>query len=848
MKWREGRGYNAQGDRFVRRDRPTSKVSVARLIGNHPQRLAAACGRVASHGRDSLFPPQCDRSIPGIVRYSGDNARAVGRIDFNGAAAYKIAEPGALYADPLPEKRPRPGGRSCFPEGGVIAYLVLCLASLAAGNGLLKIFRLSLPHASGLFLAPVAACAFWSVALGWGVLSGVGVRTLAFVLYPASLALAAYGARDLLRESRRSDQILVVCALAAPALTMAPYFLKGLTSFAGSAFPDRWYYLAFGKFLWGWPESLAAAGRSPLFDYAANQGLYRFISGALMALFSPLVGSPGDPLAASGPFLAWGLFSFGCACLFFARASGLFTDVSRLAACLFLSLVSGWTLNAVATNNYDNILVLAFFSALAGLFAAASFKDRRQALFIGFLAAAPAYFYPESLAPLAAVCACLFAWRFIEDRDAGTRAKLIFAVCIPATMILLSLPQISLIQTRLTAQLGLGLAQNAIRPGEGYFPGLLSVKDFPAVYFGLSLPMERLSGLPAMETNVLALVLFGLFATGLFALARRRMWGTLGALGVFLAGQCLMILVYRYDYGAYKFLLMGWWLTAACLVAGTDALAALVRRASFAPRALRAAAAIPLALFLIMIVGQSLRFGQGVFPANVEDYAVIAKAREAANGEPMGVFFKKTGDIPWAAYYLGGTPAALFGRPHEYFSAKTLSRTLSPEARRAAKDVFLVLTDSADFQDLRPNARLVWSGGRFRLYRTGAPLAFLTDFSSPGGADMVENRVVFYLGRAPAAFSVFSSGPTQARFRALAFRGPALAGQDVRLRLAGKNGFEQTLDLNHDGEILFVLPLTAGDNPFSLQALGDPSMNVAPNGAGGPALLGLTGMGVLAGP
>jgi len=732
----------------------------------------------------------------------------------------------------------------------MIAYLVLCLVSLAAGRGLLRLFRINPVENSGPFLSPAAACAFWSVILGWGVLSGVGVRTLSFVLYPASMVLAFYGASDLFRELRRANPALLACALAAPALVMGPYFLHGLSSFTGSAFPDRWYYLAFGKFLWTWPESLAAAGHSPLFDYAANLGLYRFISGALMALFSPLAGAPGDPLSASGPFLAWGLFSFGCASLYFVRVSGLFAGASRGAACLFLSVVSGWTLNAVAANNYDNILVLAFFPALAGLFAAASFRERRQALFAGFLAAGPTFFYPESLAPLAAVCACMLAWRCIDDRATRPRAKLVFVLLVPAAMFILALPQISVIQGRLTAQLGLGLAQNAIRPGEGYFPGLLSLDGFPAAYFGLRLPLEHLTGLQAKTAGVLALVLFALFGAGLLALARRRMWGLLGALAVFLAGQALMVLAYRYDYGAYKFLLMGWWVPAACLISGVDFLWGLIPRqaASFMARALKAAAAIPLVLLLLVIVGQSLRFGRGVSPANVKDYALIKEARDVAHGEPIGVFFRETGNIPWAAYFLGDSPAALFGQPHEYFSPKTLSRTLDPAARRAAKDISLILTDFKHFQDIRPEARPIWSGGRFRLYRTGSPLAFLTDLSSPGGADLIENRVVFYLGQAPATFSIFSTGQAPARFRALAFRGPALAGRRVRLLLTSEGGFKKILDLARDGEIFLDLPLREGANAFSLQALGDASMTIAPNGATGPALLGLTDVEILAAP
>lgn len=731
----------------------------------------------------------------------------------------------------------------------MIAYLVLCLLSLAAGRGLIRLFCISPPENSGPFLAPAAACAFWSVILGWGVISGVGVRTLAFAIYPATLALAVYGARDLVRELRRANPLLAVCALAAPALAMAPYFLHGLSSFAGGFFPDRWFYMAYGKFLWDWPGSLQAAWHSPLFDYAANQGLYRFISGALMALFSPLAGTPGDPLAASGPVLAWELFSLGCASLYFVRASGLFTDAPRGAACALLTVVSGFTINAAGVNNYDNILVLAFFPALSGVFASAVFTDRRQALFAGFLAAAPAFFYPESLALLAAACACPLLWRLIEDRDARPRAKLVFVPLVPAVALLAAAPQISVIHARLAGQLSQGLTQGVLRPGEGYFQGLVSLDGFTAAYFGLGLPFERLSGFAAKAGGALGCAMLVLYAAGIFVLARRRMWGLLGALGVFLGGQALMIVALGYDYGAYKLLLPGWWAAVAAMVAGADALAGLTPRPALSsiPRAFRLAAACLLALYVLAAVGQSLRFGRGVSPADVKDYAVIEEARDVAGGETIGVFFREIANIPWAVYYLGDAPAVLFGQPHEYFSSMNLSRTLPSEAGRA-EGVSLILTDSGDFPELRPKARLLWSGGRFRLYRVGPPLAFLTDFSSPGGADLIENRVYYYLGQAPAVFSVFSTGQAKARFRALVFRGPASAGRGVRLRLTSGDGFEKTVDIAKDGETLIEIPLKEGANAFNLQALGDPSMTVAPNGATGPALLGLTGVEILAAP
>ena len=135
--------------------------------------------------------------------------------------------------------------------------------------------------------------------------------------------------------------------------------------------------------------------------------------------------------------------------------------------CLF----SGWLLNLLSSNNYDNALAISFLPVFAGISHVVKPQYKRWAFILAGLVIALIYCYPE-MSPFILGGACLF---FIQRivRDGRDLLKpwliLLLLTCFLLVIGIAPLHDLVLFFIR-QAKAGLG---SGVRPGGNAFPGLL---------------------------------------------------------------------------------------------------------------------------------------------------------------------------------------------------------------------------------------------------------------------------------------------------------------------------------------------------------------------------------------
>ncbi len=534
----------------------------------------------------------------------------------------------------------------------MIAYLALVAMSVLAGFGLLSRLRLPVSPLHRWYLAPGATLLVWAIALGVSVSLGLTVRNLSGPLMALTMFMAILGALDARRgwAGPRPSGLLILAAL--PLAVMAMDVAAGLSQYIGGPAQDGWSYVAFGQYLWEWPRG-TEGGLAPLYQYAAHLSRVRFISGAMLAFFSPTTGAGGDTQAAAGVFVAWTLFVFGASCAASAVALGI-----RRAWLVLLSaiaIMSPWVYAAVQIHNYDNLMALSFLPVGMSVLAAAERPGTSVAVLIGAVLAAALYAYPEMSVFVGFGLALAVGCRATRDRLWMAWAK----TCLLAGLLsaVLLLPGRADLAWFISNQLHVATGAAGARAGEGNFPYLLDFAKWPIAFWGFQTGPSTTSQIPlAIATrDLIAGALWILSVMGITALLRRRRWDVV-LLGLGLsAAAVIMVARQHYDYGAYKLLLFGNWAMAAVVTAGAEALAARVA-APGAGRVVRVTAATAGAVIAIAFFGSfALReraFHERLDPHTVAPFRALTEAEELIGSAPVLVSVDNDVANAWTVYFL----------------------------------------------------------------------------------------------------------------------------------------------------------------------------------------------------
>jgi hypothetical protein len=606
-------------------------------------------------------------------------------------------------------------------------YLSLCGLFAGAGLGAIRLLRPRLPAGILLLLAPAVIQALLAVALGLTVVAGIPVKYVGVPIWIALVALACYGALAMRDEwvrraaepsVRRRFVIMGGVAVIAAPLVMLPYFVYGFANYQGSGMLDGWAYAGFGQYLWEYPRN-AEGGLAPIHQFASHLSHTRFISAAELGLLSVVI-HPGDTEAASGLLRALSVFALAGACGAFARARrlpGPFASVFVVAAA-----ICGWVSNVVWANNYDNSLALPYFPALATL-AISPPGTRGQAMLSGVVAAGLAYTYPEFAVIMLGAVTLLAAESVWKRPVPGWLARTGLAILV---MALLLAPYLRDLLGFFLAQASAGLNSNAARPGAGMFPGLLEPRfALPALLgLGAELQSPRLIGL----TTALAATLLIVLVVGVMRLLWRGEWAVPIVVAANSAGVAFLIVYARYDYGAYKFLVIGWWLMMFVVVSTVIWISTFTARA---PRLRLALAALFATAVSLGTVRRGVVDTQAGVQRGIDQYRAAERALPLIGNAPVVLIADDEQAMHWLTYFVRRTPL-LLGTRKGYLGMPHVQRLLDRAQPVAPHDVRYVMTDA---DPTRSGLRA--SGWRLVFGSTGLSV---WDTSNVGWAAVTEVR------------------------------------------------------------------------------------------------------------
>lgn len=694
---------------------------------------------------------------------------------------------------------------------GLLSYLFVCVLLVLAGVGLIRLLRVSLPADVSWLLGAGVAHALVAMILGISVVAQVPLKRVASVPWLLLVALAIYAAADWRRQGgaiREARPLLVIALLAAP-IVMLPYFVLGLADYPGSGLLDGWSYAAFGQYLWEYPRD-TEGGLAPLYQYAVHLGHTRFIASGELGWLSVL-SAAGDTQSANGLLRAVSIFGFASSCGAWALARGVTRP--RTAAYIAITAISGWTFNVVWANNYDHGLALQYFPALATLAVCLAFATPGGAAVTALVAAGALYTYPE-FALLALAIAGVLALEAIVVRRAR-RAFVYGVTVVPLLTFVLLAPYWADFHRHIVNQVAEGLAVGRLRPGTGYFPGLLLPAHLVSALMGLG--GERLTPtLPLIRTAVAACLVLALIAGVLRMLWRREL-----AMPLIIVGLSLLvgvsILRQQYDYGAYKFLSLGWWAFALAIVSGPGWLDALSRARfvtwSLAGLLLAASPAITAARAISELV-----YADG---ERISQYRPIEQLPAFLHGAPLLLNPASVFAEHWGVYYLRHADVRL-GLRNGYLAMPHLVRLLDRSESVPPDRIRYVVTDAGLPATERPAGwRLVWGAGRYAAWDT-APggWAAMTRIHDALGNDVTPSPYV-HAGPPGVTLQILASraGTVRLSTRLLNFFTPTdrSCWQLAVTPTMGIGSSARTLALR-PGAVALTLPVAAGESDVALLA------------------------------
>jgi len=484
--------------------------------------------------------------------------------------------------------------------------------------------------------APGYLICIWTLVIAF--LGGSGFVIGKFAL-PFWIGTACFSAAIVYRGANLTALLV---PLGITAVVMSPWLWHGISNYPGSILWDGWFYLALGETMKDnalYTPMPPDPGLSPMYQmgFFALNGMARFTSPALIALFQGVFPPGGDTQAAVGFVLLFYVFVFACSIgtlgtILFPENPGY--RVGYIVGCT----MSGFVLTMLRANNYDQLLAMTMLPIAAAVSFRLEWGNWKSAAVIGGINAALVISYPE-LAPAAvAVSALILMWRLWDERPASR--AIVITVGVALLVFTIGMAPVAAEQWRFFNRVLFATLTSTVRSGENYFPGFyiphctfgsFAMLYAPAVASCTYTFMGYLAGL----IGALILIASG---AGVLLAKGRFVAVTLCAALPFLAA-CYFLLARKYDYGAYKLLTIGFPFVAALVLYAIATIKAAWLK-------LVAIAAIAANFFIVVLRIEELDIWAPMKSVNVWKVPGIP---------PNSVVALKIKDLlafQWATYYL----------------------------------------------------------------------------------------------------------------------------------------------------------------------------------------------------
>jgi len=695
----------------------------------------------------------------------------------------------------------------------LIRYLVLAAIWVFAGRSLFVALRQTELGIAGWLLCPSMTQASVAIALGISAAVGWPISRVGVWVWLAVTILAAFGIGRELRVPRSKRQtlhtemgdvaLIAGIAVVVPAIVLLPYLVWGFGGFGATDHPDAWSYTAFGAYLWKFPRG-TQGGLAPVYQWAANLSGTRFVGPAELGWLA-MVTRERDTQAAFGPLLMLATFAIGSASAAVGRAIGL---SNRYAFLLALGSGGGnWIANAVWVSNVDNLLALSALPALATLGLDESANALKgKAVAVALLAAATIYTYPE-FALVILCCGALFFIKPSLGRPLRTTAVAVLIALV--TAVSLVSPYVIEFLTFFRTQLGTAAAAATGRAGEGLFNGLIDPHRRLAAVWALGSEHLELSPRVWLQ-NVFAVALSALCLVGLSRLVRNRNWAPVATLVLLASGFSLFAWQRAYGYGAYKFVLLGWWLLVLTVVIGVREFGKLHRYAA------GVAVMIPIATF-------GVSFNRAVHeviappPPDMKAFRELRAVEALAHGSPIAVLVANPPALHWATYFLRASNTRLISTSG-YLAAPPFQPAMAQAAAVSWRSLRLLLTDAADPGPVveQQHWTRLWSNSQYALWDTGNVGWAVVSEIDTAYPYAVNGSQLVWLGDKPATLIATASRPGRATIHAglaLSQRLPPAIGE-LRFTSTDDAGNRCEWTLTDRGTIVSAF-LHEGNNRFT---------------------------------
>lgn len=677
-------------------------------------------------------------------------------------------------------------------------YLAVALLVWLVGLGLQRLLGLRAGGLREASLAPATGLAGLTILLR-AAAELAPLDRAAPAVWAAGAALAGVGAREALRAraALRPHAPCGALLLLLPCVVLAPRVWGGLFDHPGSGATDGWGYSVQGEYLRAF-SSGTAGGLTPAQELGAVLCKQRLSSASWLALLGPWTPTGGTE-AARSPYVAVCLFVLGASVMCSTVQVGLSTRWRRIVTAL--TLAAGWTHVMVVLNNLDQLLWTSFVPVVLTLATVAE-----AAVVVGVILGAALIAYPE----LTFVVVLSGAGVLLVRRAAPWRLLVAAGLCAGP----FALPILRLIASQAAVA-----AKSSNRSGDGMLPELVDRTELVGGWWRLVPSDSPLGGEGAFPYRTAAgLLLFALAARGARLLWRRGQPAAACALAVCWPLAAALLLVHRYEYGAYKLLATAWW--AACLAlcvglatwtrplqvrpAGAAALLGAItldaalhhsrlgvwvlgartwldplvtgaivvalacapRPAASGPGRRRGGAWRFALLALVGLWGVRQVVRGGPFDSKVESMAHYRAASEVAalaGAEPVWLGVDDQLASEWALYYLRDAEVRLLAR-RNWFGLEGASTV--PDTARGARDVpsaapLLVVDEGLE----PPGWTTLWRGGAYRLVRPSSPRWLFV-----AGLDGLGREIGPLSGEAPLDVLSCAGGDVELRWTSAASR------------------------------------------------------------------------------
>jgi hypothetical protein len=710
-----------------------------------------------------------------------------------------------------------------------VLYFLVCASSIFSGLGILSLLKLNTDTKKILFLSPFIAQIPIVLLLNISVELGIPVGSSYPFIWAVFIAFGVYGYIQNGKQGIFKNKWLIAGWMILPLLILAgPYWFGSATKF-GDILPDGWNYISFGQYLWKYPIG-TEGGLSPLYQYASTLSQLRFTSSAFLALFSAFF-QHHDASADSGVYLGWLVFLIAGSCGFFIAEKQL-SDRKKI---LYVPMVifSGWIWNVLWATNYDNLLALAYVPVLFGIFINNKFMTKPWAILLGLTLAAFTLVYLELAWLIFGILFVILLIQIVREDTVSRKGTIQYflVICIIGLSILL--PFSKWILTFLSIQLN-ALSAHAVKPGQGLFLGLLQLKCMPSGLWAMGCeqslqdPWLYVGGAIItkdwlLAKNILAWILSFIAVTGLVWLVQMKKWGEIIPLFIIVLAVGYTAFVQHYSYGAYKFILLLWWMIPYLLLLGIQYIEEFK---PFRSRFVSALLYIPL-LPVLLFTSFRVSYTAATKPAMLSsDYAQVRSIFKSAPGNAILVNVDDWLGSEWANYYLRDQDTYL--NLKRMYMANASDTINSPGMINLGSLQYVLIDEAPENFPLQGK---VWAGKPYSLWKLQSDWILPGDIQNNNGVENLAGKTSVWIGKKKAAFSFLSSFNGSAVLNGEIGPGPSLPpGQPATLGVSNDLGFLKRIKVATIEYVQIEIPVQEGPNQVFVQSFDIPSAIPLPKG------------------